>query len=230
MKVEDVRNAFGQCGLDNYVAPVLKPSAACYELGKDTFRMIGSGRLAGYDVRDFKDISQVYDLIYEGDRDLVIAFSVDTINYFNATQSTAVLDNQSKLVFRVDGMGGKRYSYVRHGIANGVGHGEMVSNFSYLDDITWMKPRIGAWQLIGAACEYFDFDIPEIATFKGILSPCEIRVLKLVARGFHSRDIAEGLRLSRHTVDTHRRNMLKKMEAANTPELLTLARDVNLLE
>ncbi len=41
-------------------------------------------------------------------------------------------------------------------------------------------------------------------------------------------EIADGLCLSMHTVNTHRINMLKKLEASNTAELLMMARDMNL--
>ena len=229
MEVADVKNVFLSGEVDEYVAPPESSASPSYELGGDYFRVINGGKVAGFDFGRFSDVSQIYDFMYDNDRDLVISFSIQSIEYFNATNLIQVLANQSKVVFRVRGKDNKTYFYLRHGIANGILNGKLVRNYTYLEDVTWMQPRSGQWQLLGPEADYFDFDIPEITSFKGVLSPGEIRVLKLVARGFHSRDIAEGLKLSRHTVDTHRRNMLKKMDAANTPELLTLARDMNLI-
>ena len=82
---------------------------------------------------------------------------------------------------------------------------------------------------MGDNSQYFDLKFQEVELFKDIFSTREVEVLRLLARGFHSRDIAEALKISRHTVDTHRKNMLRKVDVANTPELLTLSRDMNLI-
>ncbi len=229
MKLEEVNIAFLPGEVDRYVAPVVLSTMPCYEVGRNYFRTINDGLLGGFDFNLFNDLSQIYDAILDHDRDIVMAFSHNSIQYFNATESADVLVNQSKIIFRVKGKNNKIHFYLRHGIVNGVRDGKLVSNYSYLEDVTWMKPKVGAWQLMGKESEFFDFNIPEILSFKGVLSASEIKVLKLVARGFHSRDIAEQLFISRHTVATHRRNMIKKMDVAITAELLSLARDMGLL-
>jgi len=48
----------------------------------------------------------------------------------------------------------------------------------------------------------------------------ENEVLKLIAEGFFNREIAEKLFLSPRTIDAHRRNLLKKLNAKNTAQLL----------
>ncbi len=229
LKVDDIKNAFLLGDVDSYQAPMVIPNIACYEIGRDYFRVINNRQVGGFNLNLFSDLTQIYDFMLDHDRDLVMSFSHQSIQYFNSINFTELLSSQSKIVFRVKGKGNKTYYYLRHGIANGIREGKLVSNYSYLQDVTWMKPKIGAWQLLGKESEFFDFNIPEILSFKGVLSASEIKVLKLVARGFHSRDIAEQLFISRHTVATHRRNMIKKMDVANTPELLTLARDMNLI-
>jgi DNA-binding NarL/FixJ family response regulator len=50
--------------------------------------------------------------------------------------------------------------------------------------------------------------IPELENFN--LTPREKEIALLVARGKTSHEIAEILNISKHTVDTHRRNMMKK--------------------
>ena len=49
------------------------------------------------------------------------------------------------------------------------------------------------------------------------LSPMELRVAALVRNGFTSREIADRLHLSQHTVNTHRRNIRKKLNLHHTP-------------
>ncbi len=51
----------------------------------------------------------------------------------------------------------------------------------------------------------------------------QIEILALLRDGLSSRDIAEQLHVSRHTVDTHRRNMLKKAGDKNVIELVQIA-------
>ena len=51
------------------------------------------------------------------------------------------------------------------------------------------------------------------------ISPRELEIVQLLAKGFASKQIAATLYISKHTVDTHRRNLLKKTNTKNTLEL-----------
>jgi DNA-binding NarL/FixJ family response regulator len=55
------------------------------------------------------------------------------------------------------------------------------------------------------------------------LTDREIQVLSLVANGFTSIKIGKKLKISSETVKVHRRNMLKKVKAHNTFELMRYA-------
>lgn len=75
----------------------------------------------------------------------------------------------------------------------------------------------------------FPFPVKELeATEKdgksGILSDREIEILKLVAEGFSSKQVADKLFLSELTVNTHRRNMLKKTNQPNVAALVSYAK------
>jgi len=56
-----------------------------------------------------------------------------------------------------------------------------------------------------------------------ILGPREREVLQLIAEGHSSPDIAERLCISANTVDTHRRNIMRKLELHNVVELTRYA-------
>lgn len=58
----------------------------------------------------------------------------------------------------------------------------------------------------------------------------ERQVLKLVAEGKRNRDIAELLSISLKTVETHRLNLMRKLDAHNAAELSGWARRIGLLE
>ncbi|MBM3128888.1 MAG: response regulator transcription factor [Chloroflexi bacterium] len=55
------------------------------------------------------------------------------------------------------------------------------------------------------------------------LTERESQVVQLVAEGLSSREIAERLNISIKTVDTHRANMMEKLDVRNTAELIKLA-------
>ena len=57
----------------------------------------------------------------------------------------------------------------------------------------------------------------------------EITVLSLVGKGYSSKEAAEVLFLSKHTVDTHRRNILRKLKVNNTSEALKQMVDLGVL-
>ena len=64
---------------------------------------------------------------------------------------------------------------------------------------------------------------------KTILSTREIEVLRLVSKGFVSKEIADMLFLSVNTINNHRQNILEKVKATNTSEAVSYARNLGLL-
>ena len=62
-----------------------------------------------------------------------------------------------------------------------------------------------------------------------ILTNKEFQVLKLIAKGMTTKEIALQLYVSSRTIETHRANILKKLEVKNTAALIKKATDYNLL-
>ena len=58
---------------------------------------------------------------------------------------------------------------------------------------------------------------------KSKLSDREIRVMKEVSKGATNVEIAKILEISNRTVETHRRNILKKLNLKNTAEMINYA-------
>ena len=58
----------------------------------------------------------------------------------------------------------------------------------------------------------------------------EEEVLKLVANGLRSKEIADKLFISTRTVETHRNNIMQKLEVKNTAELIRYSLEHNLIE
>jgi two-component system nitrate/nitrite response regulator NarL len=57
----------------------------------------------------------------------------------------------------------------------------------------------------------------------------ELEILRLLAKGKSSYEIADELFITLNTVKTHRRNMLRKLNASNTSQLLKIGFDNNLI-
>jgi DNA-binding NarL/FixJ family response regulator len=85
--------------------------------------------------------------------------------------------------------------------------------------------------------KYFNQEISQrminIMSIEGVtpkkLSPKEMEILKLIAEGQTTKEIAQKLIISTRTVETHRNNMMKKLKVKNTPELVNKASQLNLL-
>lgn len=65
--------------------------------------------------------------------------------------------------------------------------------------------------------------------FKLVLSKREIEVLTLIANQHTSSEISEIIKISARTVETHRRNMLQKLNLKNTAGLIKAASEMNLV-
>ena len=59
------------------------------------------------------------------------------------------------------------------------------------------------------------------------VTPTEWKILKLVAEGNSTNEVATLLGISRHTVLSHRRSLLLKFDASNSAELVRKAMERN---
>ena len=72
---------------------------------------------------------------------------------------------------------------------------------------------------------YYDDDFLK----KYQLTPREVDIIKLVSKGMSSKEIAENLYLSEFTVQTHRRNIFKKLDIKNVAGLLNFVKKTGLI-
>lgn len=78
-------------------------------------------------------------------------------------------------------------------------------------------------------CDSAEMLLNEKAVNELLLTNREKEVLKLIAAGFTNQEIGEKLFISPLTVDSHRKNLITKLEARNTASMIKIALDKGLL-
>ncbi|MEO7802135.1 MAG: LuxR C-terminal-related transcriptional regulator, partial [Ginsengibacter sp.] len=105
--------------------------------------------------------------------------------------------------------------------------GRMVRTFSVHTDITYLKKEgRPVLSFIGLEGEPSFIDVGGANIYhesKNDLTHREKQVLKLLIEGKLSKEISSQLKISKQTVDTHRKNMLHKKKLNNTNELIAKA-------
>jgi DNA-binding CsgD family transcriptional regulator len=96
-------------------------------------------------------------------------------------------------------------------ITNQTSKGRLINQIEQVD------PETGDWVIL-LSKEYY----PGIDKDK-LLSKREIEILKWVIEGHSSKQIANKLHVSPHTINTHRQNMLRKTNCQNSMDLLRYA-------
>jgi DNA-binding CsgD family transcriptional regulator len=88
-------------------------------------------------------------------------------------------------------------------------------------DIDWYGPiKNGYNYYVGKDLAYLRVPDEELIRTGTTFTSRELEIIKLIRDGKESKEIAEILFISPHTVDTHRRNILKKTGNSNTSELI----------
>lgn len=88
-------------------------------------------------------------------------------------------------------------------------------------DISWFKEiKYGYNNYLGTNSTYFRFPDETLIMTGNVFSEREFQIIKLIESGHSSKQIAEKLFLSVHTVNTHRRRILKKTDSLTLSELI----------
>ena len=109
--------------------------------------------------------------------------------------------------------------------------------YGYLLKNTDEDELIMAIRMVFKGKKYFSAEISEKminfmstqSVSENILSNKETEVLVLISEGLTTKEIASKLFVSSRTIETHRANILKKLEVKNTAELIKKAVKINLI-
>lgn len=73
-------------------------------------------------------------------------------------------------------------------------------------------------------------DNPSEALIKSQLTEREIEILGLIAQGYSNKEIGDQLFISHRTVDTHRTNLMKKLDVSNIAGLIKKSYELKIIE
>lgn len=107
---------------------------------------------------------------------------------------------------------------------------KMISNLSHITDISFISNSNKVeWDLYVPKLDSEKLRNDIRKEFIGFFGRRELEIIKLIDKGLSTKQIAEKLIISFHTVTTHRKNILKKASCHNFSELLSFCRQNGIL-
>jgi DNA-binding CsgD family transcriptional regulator/PAS domain-containing protein len=241
---EIIENLPSDDGLQNYKQELLN------EISSDTFVVLNNqffyitdlrhfnnvyihknlNLILGYEPDYFKSMENVYSLIHPEDRDFVMAFSKKIITHSREVRNIpSVQQDPLKISFSIDFRIRKSSGqFIRVNRVTSCikldRKGNVVYAISVYTDIDRLKKSNHiscSWS--GDESGLFSVDDLIKEYSHSIFSDREVEILKNLAEGRKGKEISVNLRISRHTVISHRRKMLQKAQVKNTPELIHFA-------
>jgi DNA-binding CsgD family transcriptional regulator len=185
-------------------------------------------KVLGYDKREVT-VPLMISLIHPEDLPYFIEFEKEVVRFFNQLQTPQLSKYKVRYDYRVKAKDGQ-YKRILHQMVTLLPDNEskVLQTLCYHTDITYLKNNgIPLLSFIGMDGEPSFVDVVaniEVQKpFTDKLSNREREVVKYLAEGLTSTQIASELFISPHTVKKHRRNILKKMELNNTIDLTSKA-------
>lgn len=179
-------------------------------------------RVLGYSKEEIH-LKNLYDIIHPADRLLIYKATVKSVYYAHKYKELEPFGDNFNMDFRIKKKDGDHIRILRStGTAIMDRQNNMVFSYAFNTDITNIKTsNIISFDYQGN----LDIDFPDedLKHELNIFSKSEKRVLYQLAKGKCSKEIADNLCISFHTVESHRKNMLKKSLLNNTVELVVFA-------
>lgn len=174
----------------------------------------------------FQKIDALIEFIHPDDRPYVLAGWRSYLIIFHATPPERRSLIKPSLTFRLQNTDGG-YSQVLHQsvVIQNDNNGNVLYTLEFITDISHLKVDTG---VVLSIADYNDeqeqlFESHRISDKLFHLTKRQLEVLCLLASGYTLKQIAHHLNNSYHTIETHRKMILKKMEVQSTTEAVSIA-------
>lgn len=191
--------------------------------------IVGIKFLLGYDENMINDAEFMDRIIHEDDRSKVKMIMQKGLDLFKT--EPVPFKNQLSVIYRVKRLNGDYIHVLRQMTQFEVDdHNNLVSCLNICSDISYLSfIHHVSYEISGPGnlkSHFFELNRSKDNCF----SKRELQILNLIYAGNNSGEISKKLNIAKNTVNTHRRNMLKKTHMRNSHDLIKYAINENLLQ
>jgi DNA-binding CsgD family transcriptional regulator len=190
----------------------------------------GIENLLGYDTTEI-NIPLITNCIHPNDINIAYRLLKGSVELATETPTFPHQDLLVSLTYRMRKKDGNYIKVLRQSnVFHASPEGKMLSNFSILTDISFIDTsnRVD-WKFEGHNIDDTKFKQVIYNEYQDFFSQRELSIIQLISQKHTSRKIAEKLYISKHTVDTHRKNILNKSNCKNAEELLNFCKKNGIL-
>jgi DNA-binding CsgD family transcriptional regulator len=188
----------------------------------------GISNVLGIDASTFS-LDTLFEIMHPDDASLIEEKELKVSNFFlNEISKSDISKYKMAYVIRLKHKEG-HYRTILHQVKalNVSSEGEIQNVIGIHTDITYLNLPIDHSISFISEHKPCYYSVPTEATYilinnslKKLLTDKEIAVIQKISEGYNSKDIAKTFNVSPLTVNTHKRNILKKSKCKNTAELL----------
>jgi DNA-binding CsgD family transcriptional regulator len=181
-------------------------------------------QILGYPMEDI-DVSFILTRIHPEDQPYFLNFENKVAEFFTTLSEKQIPNYKVRYDYRVKKKNGEYIRLLHQAVSIQYADGKVSRTFCVHTDITHLKKTgIPVLSIIGINGEPSYTDVKVEKQFKinaSGLTKREYEILQMVVQGMNSDQISKANFLSIHTVNTHRKNLLKKTGCHNTVELIS---------
>jgi DNA-binding CsgD family transcriptional regulator len=181
-------------------------------------------KILGYPVSCF-DMAFLNEKIHPDDKSWFLSFGACIVDFFSKLAKDKLMKYKVRYDLRIQKSDGSYSRILYQGIL--IEHDEkggFLRTMNVNTDISYLKKEgTPVLSFLGMDDEPSYYDVALNNLFEHSredLTPREKQVLKLLVEGRLSKEISHILKISKQTVDTHRKNMIHKKNLHNTSELI----------
>ncbi len=181
----------------------------------------GVKNVLGYEPEEIKKLSFFYERIHPDDLESVKKLTADAIDVLSGKSGINLFDHVFHLTYRMKHKNGS-YLHVQRqtGLLTRDANHNMLTSFGIYTDVTHLTNSNEVQAMMsGPEISGFNFGAPE-SNSKPNFTKREREIIDELATGLNSEEIANKLFIAKDTVNTHRRNMLRKAGVSNSASLI----------
>ncbi len=180
----------------------------------------GLQKLTGYTIEEYY-LEDMMRYIHPDDRYFVSNITKEAVEHTFETDASEI-NTRLFITFRFRKKDGSYIKLLRQTSSyEKDSNGKMISNFSLLTDITFVDSRNRVeWDLTSNQLDLEIFKKKIYSVFRGYFTEREKEIIQGIVQGLTSIEIANILFISKHTVATHRKNILRKAGVNMTSDLI----------